>query len=447
MKKELLKLIIRDFHVSPLPALKRRALQVPTDTGKIITLVGVRRSGKTSYLFNLIEDLLKQGVSMDRILYVNFEDERLDLKTEELDLLLQAYQELYPDLQVEGCYFFFDEIQNIDGWDKFVRRVYDKGTKNIYITGSNARFLSSEIATSLRGRTISYEVYPLSFCEYLFFKDVVPDVNSSKSIARINHHLSDYLKHGGFPEVIGYDDALRNRVLQEYFNVMIYRDLLERYEIKNLPALKFFLKRIMSSATKLVSVNNIYNELKSSGFKIGKTQLYGNLEACVNIYMAQILRKNSNSLVDRELGEKKIYAIDNGMLNAIDYKFSDDTGKSLEQAVFLELKRREQDIYFFKDKSECDFIVKHGVDVTQAIQVTVTMSDDKTRKREVRGLIDCCEAFGLLNGLIITLDSSEEFELNGIKVSVVPLYHWLLSSPILTESSDNPLGNGGHGIQ
>ncbi|MEI6208930.1 MAG: ATP-binding protein [Desulfuromonadales bacterium] len=443
----MLKLIIRDFHVSPLPALKRRALQVPTDTGKIITLVGVRRSGKTSYLFNLIEDLLKQGVSMDRILYVNFEDERLDLKTEELDLLLQAYQELYPDLQVEGCYFFFDEIQNIDGWDKFVRRVYDKGTKNIYITGSNARFLSSEIATSLRGRTISYEVYPLSFCEYLFFKDVVPDVNSSKSIARINHHLSDYLKHGGFPEVIGYDDALRNRVLQEYFNVMIYRDLLERYEIKNLPALKFFLKRIMSSATKLVSVNNIYNELKSSGFKIGKTQLYGNLEACVNIYMAQILRKNSNSLVDRELGEKKIYAIDNGMLNAIDYKFSDDTGKSLEQAVFLELKRREQDIYFFKDKSECDFIVKHGVDVTQAIQVTVTMSDDKTRKREVRGLIDCCEAFGLLNGLIITLDSSEEFELNGIKVSVVPLYHWLLSSPILTESSDNPLGNGGHGIQ
>lgn len=432
MKKELLKLIIRDFHVSPLPSLKRRTLQVPTDTGKIITLVGVRRSGKTSYLFNLIEDLLKQGVSMDRILYVNFEDERLELKTEELDLLLQAYQELYPDLQVEGCYFFFDEIQNIDGWDKFVRRVYDKGTKNVFITGSNARFLSSELATSLRGRTISYEVYPLSFYEYLSFKDVVPDVNSSNSIALINHHLTDYLKHGGFPEVIRYDDALRNRVLQEYFNVMIYRDLLERYEIKNLPALKFFLKRIMASATKQVSVNNIYNELKSSGFKIGKTQLYENLEACVSIYLAQILKKHTNSLVYRELGEKKIYAIDNGLLNAIDYKFSDDTGKSLEQAVFLELKRREMDIYFFKDKSECDFIVKHGVDVTQAIQVTVTMRDDKTRKREIRGLMDCCEAFGLKNGLIITLDSSEEFELNGIKVSVVPLYRWLLSSPHFT---------------
>ena len=317
-------------------------------------------------------------------------------------------------------------FENIDGWDKFVRRVYDKGTKNIYITGSNARFLSSEIATSLRGRTISYEVFPLSFCEYLSFKNVVPDVNSSKSIAQINHHMADYLKHGGFPEVIDYDDALRHRVLQEYFNVMIYRDLLERYEIKNLSALKFFLKRIMSSATKQLSVNNIYNELKSSGFKIGKTQLYDNLDACVNIYMAQILRKHSNSLVDRELGDKKIYAIDNGLLNAIDYKFSDDTGKSLEQAVFLELKRREKDIYFYKDKFECDFIVKHGLDVTEAIQVTVSLSDEKTRKREIRGLMDCCEKFGLQSGLIVTLDRAEEIEINGIKIRVVPLYRWLL---------------------
>jgi hypothetical protein len=227
--------------------------------------------------------------------------------------------------------------------------------------------------------------------------------------------------------VIDYDDALRNRVLQEYFNVMIYRDLLERYEIKNLSALKFFLKRIMSSATKQLSVNNIYNELKSSGFKIGKTQLYDNLDACVNIYMAQILRKHTNSLVDRELGDKKIYAIDNGLLNAIDYKFSDDTGKSLEQAVFLELKRREKDIYFYKDKFECDFIVKHGLDVMEAIQVTVSMSDGKTRKREIRGLMDCCEEFGLQSGLIVTLDSAEEIELNGIKISVVPLYRWLLT--------------------
>ncbi|TLU88500.1 MAG: ATP-binding protein [Chlorobium sp.] len=426
MKKDIIRQIIRNFHVSPLPSMKRRLLQVPTDTGKIVTLVGVRRSGKTSCLFNSINGLLNKRVPMTSILYVNFEDERLELKTEELDLLLQAYQELYPEMLMEGCYFFFDEIQNVAGWDKFVRRIYDSITKNIFITGSNARFLSSDIASSLRGRAVSYEVYPLSFSEYLDFKGVSADLDSTKSIAVINHHLGDYLKRGGFPEVIGYDDALRNRVLQEYFNVMIYRDLAERYEIRNLPALKFFLKRILASATKQFSVNNIYNELKSSGFRIGKNQLYDYLEASVNVYLAQILRKYSGSLVDRELGERKVYVIDTGLLNALDMKFSDDTGKAMEQTVFLELKRREKDIYFFKDKSECDFIVRQGMEVKEAIQVCADLSDSKTRNRELRGLMACCSEFGLRHGTIITLNGSEEFEQNGITVSVTPLYRWLL---------------------
>ena len=426
MKKEAIKQIIRDFHVTPQPALKRRTLQVPLETGKIITLVGVRRSGKTSCLFNIISDLLEKSKPITTILYINFEDERLELKTEELDLLLQAYQELYPDILLDQCSFFFDEIQNIAGWDKFVRRIYDRGTKNIFLTGSNARFLSSDIATSLRGRTISYEIFPLSFAEYLNFREVKPDLNSTKSIALINHHLGEYLKQGGFPEVIGYNDALRNRVLQEYFNVMIYRDLVERYEIRNLPALKFFLKRIISSATKQVSVNNIYNELKSSGFKIGKNQLYDNLEAAVNVYLALILRKYSGSLVDRELGERKLYIIDTGLLNALDFKFSNDTGKALEQAVFLELKRREKEIYFFREKSECDFIVKQGFEITEAIQVSASISNAETRTRELRGLTDCCKKFGLKQGLIITLEDSNEFEHNGIMMTTMPLYRWLL---------------------
>lgn len=427
MKKDTIKTIIRDFHVTPLPVLKRRAQRIPVDTNKIITLVGVRRSGKTSLLFNIISDLLQKGVPITSVLYINFEDERLDLKTEELDLLLQAWQELYPETAIDSCSFFFDEIQNISGWDTFVRRIYDRGARNIFITGSNARFLSSDIATTLRGRTISYEVFPLSFTEYLAFREVTPDLDSSRSVALINHHLQNYLRHGGFPEVIGYDDALRNRVLQEYFNVMIYRDLVERYEIRNLPALKFFLKRIVSSATKPFSVNKIYNELKSSGFRIGKNQLYDFLDGAVSICFAQTLRKHSDSLVDRELGERKIYVIDNGLLNALDFRYSDDTGKALEQAVFLELRHREKEIYFFKEKAECDFIVKQGLNITEAIQVSASITDTQTRSRELRGLTECCRRFGLQNGMIITLDASEEFEYNGIAVTVIPLYRWLLA--------------------
>lgn len=426
MKKDLLKQIIRSFHVATMPDLFSRALEVPLDTEKIVTIIGVRRSGKTSFLFNIIGELLDRDVERSRILYVNFEDERLNLKAEELDLILQAYLELYPDLNLRDCYFFFDEIQNIADWDKFIRRVYDSITKNIVITGSNARFLSSEIATSLRGRTISYEVFPLSFSEYLEFKDVSVDLYDPNSIAQIKYHLGLYLIDGGFPEVINYEDDLRIKVLQEYFNVMIYRDLVERYEIKNLSALRFFLKRVLASSTKQLSVNNIYNELKSAGIKIGKNQLYDFLDACQNTYLVFMLKKHIRSMADRELGEKKVYAIDNGLLNSIEYKFSDDVGKAMEQVVFLDLRREGREVYFYKSRNECDFIVKKGTDVTNAIQVSYSLSDKKTRRREIAGLVSACKEFGLKEGIIITDDEREELEIDGVNVNVLPLHRWLL---------------------
>jgi len=188
-KKEQLKQIIRDFHLSDNFDVKPRTLQPPIDTQKIITLVGIRRCGKTSILYDMINKL-SQTTTKTKILFLNFEDERLELEVNELHLILESFSELYPDQNLKECYFFFDEIQNIRGWEKFIRRVYDTVSKNIYITGSNSKLLSSDIATSLRGRTLSYEVYPLSFSEYLFFKDIEVDLYSSKSLA--------YIKNGSF---------------------------------------------------------------------------------------------------------------------------------------------------------------------------------------------------------------------------------------------------------
>lgn len=427
MRKDILKGIIRDFHVEPLPDLFDRDIEVPLSSGKIISLIGVRRSGKTSFLFNFIGKLNKQGIDMRKFLYLNFEDERLDLKTDELDLILQAYRELYPDLNLKECYLFFDEIQNIENWEKFVRRVYDSITRNIFITGSNARFLSSEIATSLRGRALSYEVFPLSFREYLRFNNVGIDLHSSRSLAKINNSLHKYLDNGGFPEVIKYDDKLREKVLQEYFNVMIYRDIVERYEIRNAAVLKFFIKRVLASSTKQLSVNTIYNELKSSGFKIGKNLLYEYLDACQSIYLAFVLKKFAHKFVSRELGERKVYCIDNGLLNAVNFRFSEDKGKAIEQVVFLEMKRRGKEIYFYRERYECDFVVKEGNSVSEVIQVSHTLADEKTKKRELRGIVDACKEFGLKRGIIITSDTSEDFEVERIKIHAVPLYQWLLS--------------------
>lgn len=423
----MLKGIIRDFHVEPLAELFDRDIEVPISSGKIISLIGVRRSGKTSLLLNSVGKLKKQGIDMKNILYLNFEDERLDLKTGELDLILQAYRELYPDLNMKDCYLFFDEIQNIENWEKFVRRVYDSITKNIFITGSNSRFLSSDIATSLRGRTLSYEVFPLSFREYLRFNGVGIDLYSSRSLATINNSLLKYLDNGGFPEVVHYDDNLRKNALQEYFNVMIYRDMVERYKIKNAAILKFFIKRVLASSTKQLSINTIYNELKSSGLKIGKNPLYEYLEACQGIYLAFVLKKFAHKFVSRELGERKVYCIDNGLLNAVNFRFSDDKGKAMEQVVFLELKRRGKEIYFYKDRYECDFVVKEGDRVSEVMQVSQTLADEKTKRCELRGIVDACREFGLRQGIIITSSTSEDFEVEKLRIQTVPLYRWLLS--------------------
>ncbi|MGD9624031.1 MAG: ATP-binding protein [Arcobacter sp.] len=423
-KKQLLKQIIRDFHLSENFDVKPRTIQPPIDTKKIITLIGVRRCGKTSIFYHIINQLIEK-IEKTKILFLNFEDERFELNSDELDLILQAYMELYPSYKLSECYFFFDEIQNIPNWEKFIRRMYDTISKNIFITGSNSKLLSSEIATSLRGRTLNFEIFPLSFKEYLSFKDIEVDFYSSKSLAFIKNAQESFLKNGSFPEILFLEEIYANKTLQEYFNVLLYKDLAERYNITNTVALKFFLKRIISSSTKQISINKIFNELKSSGIKIGKNTLYEFLEYVQNIYLALTLQKYDNSLINKELGEKKIYSIDIGLNNATEFRFSDDIGKSLENAVFLELKRKEFDIYYYRtSKSECDFLVFDKNTISDVIQVTFNMSDENTKSREIKGLIEACRNFDLKSGTIITFDSEDELIKNDIKIKIIPFYKW-----------------------
>lgn len=423
-KKQLLKQIIRDFHLSENFDVKPRNIQPPIDTKKIITLIGVRRCGKTSIFYHMINQLIEK-IEKTKILFLNFEDERFELNSDELDLILQAYMELYPSYKLSECYFFFDEIQNIPNWEKFIRRMYDTISKNIFITGSNSKLLSSEIATSLRGRTLNFEIFPLSFKEYLSFKDIEVDFYSSKSLAFIKNAQESFLKNGSFPEILFLEEIYANKTLQEYFNVLLYKDLAERYNITNTVALKFFLKRIISSSTKQISINKIFNELKSSGIKIGKNTLYEFLEYVQNTYLALTLQKYDNSLINKELGEKKIYSIDIGLNNATEFRFSDDIGKSLENAVFLELKRKEFDIYYYRtSKSECDFLVFDKNTISDVIQVTFDMSDENTKSREIKGLIEACKNFDLKSGTIITFDSEDELIENGIKIKIIPFYKW-----------------------
>ena len=421
-KKEIIKSLIREFHHKPVPQHNQREIDIPLRVEKIVTLVGVRRSGKTFLLYQLIDRLLREMDKTD-LIFINFEDERLDLTTGEADLILQAYRELYPGRDMTSCYFFFDEIQNLPGWEGFLRRLYDTVSRHIFLTGSNARVLSSEISTSLRGRSISYEVFPLSFKEYLNFKGMLIDFYIPETKAAIYNALETYLEFGGFPELVSIADKdVKYRILQEYFDVMLFRDLVERYEIKNLIALKFFIKRLFSSATKQVSINRIYNDLKSAGIKIGKNSLYDFLEQTEAIFLVQTLKKHSPKVSVQEFGERKIFIIDNGLLNSVVFKFSDDRGKAMEQVVFWELRRRGEQFFFSKNGYECDFVMlSRSGNITDIIQVCSDLSNPHTLTREKKGIRMTCKQYGVFHGTIVTYDQQDRIEENGIIIDLVSL--------------------------
>ncbi|MBO8131531.1 MAG: ATP-binding protein [Candidatus Marinimicrobia bacterium] len=423
--REILKRIIREFHVGDFPELKRRKVAVPVDTGKIISITGPRRSGKTYLLFQTMRDLISRGIEKKRILYINFEDERLLLESFDYDDIFIAYKELYHDVKDAEIFVFFDEIQNLKNWEKFVRRVYDTRTKNIFITGSNSRVLSREISASLRGRAITIENLPLSFREFLTFKGVEVDLYSSKGISEVNRMFEEYLLWGGYPEIVNFDKSLKLRVLQEYLNLMLYRDIIEKYRIRNSYILKYMIKRLFGNFTREFSVNKIFNELKSRGISIGKNILYEFIEYIADNYVAAVVGKYEPSVVKQEMSNKKIYFYDNGLYTANSISLEDEKGKLLENMVFTELCRRGGKVYFYKNNFECDFLVEEFKRLVP-VQVTLSWNPD-IREREISGLLKTMNVFGIKEGLIVSLDGEAEEIIGDKKVKVVSVLKWLLS--------------------
>ncbi len=431
MKKELFKSLISLAH-SELPFGRiKRDIELPIDSGSIITVPGVRRAGKSSCLMIVANQLLSKGINKENILWINFDDERLiDCTTPDLDDLLVAYRELFPDVQLRNVYMFFDEIQNIIGWDLFVLRVFKSYCKNIYITGSNAKLLSSEISTYLRGWTLDYEVLPLNFHEYCNFLNISTSSYLEQDIAKVNVAIDGYTAGGGFPEIVLTTDArLKIQRLQGYFNVLLFRDMVERHKIKHVEALRFFLKRIMLNLTKPTSINNIYNELKSQGLSVCKDDLYLWADWAVESYMFIRIPKYTSSLVIENQSQKKYYVIDTGMRQAVLQPQSTDAGKLMENVVAIELYRRktaDTKLFYLQDKVECDFVVQQNEHILELIQVTLSLEDTQTKAREIAGLIYAAKLTGCTNLTIITQYESYKLTSEIGDIKVIKLSDWLL---------------------
>ena len=421
--KQVFKDIILENQGNELPDVIKREIEIPTDLQIIVSLIGPRRSGKTFMLYNLIKELLQKGVSKEKIVFINFEDERLNVQTSELDLILQAYLEVYPNIDISEVYFFFDEIQNVLGWEKFVRRLFDAKTKKIFVTGSNSKLLSTEIATELRGRAISYTIYPYNFREFLKVNNAPLDVNTQANRSKIINIAEKFMFNGGFPELVNYDSKVRIKILQQYFNVMIYRDIVERYKISNSLVLKFFIKKLFSSVTVPFSINKIYNDLKSLGYKVSNKYLYEYADYCNSVFLTQEVNKFHFSEIKQFKSDKKAYVIDNGLLNSIDFKISKNRGKLFENLVVMEFIKQAKEIFYFKDRYECDIILVEDGEY-MPVQISYSVLDKETKERELRGILNACNYLKINKAKLITFDEDDTVNYNGIKVSIESFYRY-----------------------
>ncbi len=411
----------------------KRDIELPINSGQIITVPGVRRCGKSSLMMLVINTLIEKGVPPDNILWLGFDDERIyGMQTDELDEVIIAYREIYPNIPIDSIYMFFDEIQLVNDWEYFVLRLYKSYCKNIYVSGSNAQMLSGELSSALRGWPLEFEEFPLSFSEYCRFRGIEVDTVTESGIAKLKNTFIEFNSGSAFPEIVLLEDkSFSDAKLQGYFNTMLFRDLIERYKLTNSDLVRYFMKRIMANLSKPTSINSIYNDIKSQGIKVSKDKLYDLINQTCSIFLFLKVTKYDKSLIKENSGLSKYYCIDNGLRNAVLLPQSGDDGKLLENTVFLHLRRnmKPQDkIFYFHGNNECDFVYQRGEKIEKLIQVTWDMSDKDTKNREIDGLYEAAKATGCKALYIITFDMEAEIVHAEYNITIIPVWKWLLNS-------------------
>lgn len=425
--------IINDFQASAHKSLTHREIEVPAlppDIRKALAFVGMRRAGKTFLMHQILQGLEADGVARRQLCYVNFEDERLDdFRAGDLGLLLDVQAEIYPEVMDRQRYLFLDEIQVVDGWEKFVRRALDMEDVRVFLSGSSAKMLAAEVASSLRGRGLSIEVSPFSFREYLAHGGDSWGRNpSGKDSARLRNRFNRYLNAGGFPEVAQLDDELRISILQEYVNVAILRDIVERHAVANSAALKFLVRFMLENGARLLSVNKAYNVFKSQGRAISKDSLYAFVDHIQDAFLAFTVELFSPSRNVRAANPKKVYAVDQGLLTAFSWRFSRNEGALLENAVYSELRRREFQISYYRTRSgkEVDFCCLDRQGRPFLYQVSTDISDEETALRERNALWEALDEVAIDDAVLVTLHEEGEQNREGRTIRTVPAWKWFL---------------------
>ncbi len=421
MDKQVLLQVIIDQAKEPVPEIliprqKYSELSPLVDNKQVIILSGIRRCGKSILMHMLRQQLPESDF------HINFDDDRLALfQLEDFQMLIEVFIEIYS---VQNT-FYFDEIQNIPGWERFVRRLHNEG-KKVFITGSNASLLSNELGTHLTGRHIAIKLFPYSFSEYVYKQDhsLLSAKNlDSTQIALLKKCFAEFKVMGGMPE---YLENKQKQYLQTLYENILYKDIIVRHKLPQQKPIKELVYYLASNNAKEFT----YNSLKKL---LGLATSNTVAEYChylENSFLCFILNRFAYSLKKQTHYAKKIYFIDQALAESVGFRFSEDNGRTLENIVFLQLIRQNKEIYFHKEKQECDFVLRDGNKITKAIQVTASLDGEKTRKREINGLLEAMVTYKLNEGLIITEDESStetiEHEKQTYHVIIKPCWQWLL---------------------
>lgn len=399
---------------------------------KCNTLAGIRRAGKTYFMFQRIKN-----IDTSNTFYINFEDERIiNPRIEHLSNLIPAINELF-ELSDDPLYLFVDEIQNVPGWEKWARRIAEKNDVFLFISGSSSEVTSKEIATSLRGRTLTKHIFPLDFREFIMFKGFksnLSNIDYSQEKHKIKRLFNEYLEFGGFPEVVLEENKVQKlRILREYFSTIVARDLIERYGVKKVQVLQSFMKLLLNNFSRQISFSKAENWMKSMGIKVSKNTLieyFDHIRSSFFLFSTGIF---SPSVKDRLQYPKKIYVVDNGFATALTERFSTDQGWFYENLVGVELFKevvsnpRKEIFYWKSGKNEVDFVVKKGGKVKELFQVCSDLNK-KSKSREIDNLLKASEELECENLAVITGDKSGEEKIKGKTVKYKPLWSWLLEN-------------------
>ena len=428
--KNTLRELFSDFYETALPDMTRRQVAIPEVSGCATVVLGMRRTGKTFLLYQRMKDLLASGVAKDRMLHVNFEDDRLlGMTLEDLRYVPDVYYQMFPENRDKLCYFFFDEIQNIAHWESFVRRMVDTPNVQVYLSGSSAKLLSREVATAMRGRSVEIENFPLSFEEFLIhheYFEIIPRNISSASRSKLQNALEKFFTIGGMPAVQNVPDTLRASMLQGYVNTVIYRDVIERHGIANSQALKFTLQMVFNNPARQLSVRKIVDHLKSQQLTASREYTADYLDWLSDAYLLYKVGLHSESAMKRRVNPDKYYLNDVGLVRSMRIKHALDQGPLLENMVYLQLRRQGFQVEYVNtsDGSEVDFIAFHPMrNDYKLIQVCFDMSDPKTFEREVSALRKAADSLGIKERYVITWD--DEASLPG-DIQVLPTWKFLL---------------------